>query len=151
MALSITSLGSGVPPVAPKDGACVPITDAQESVPIYLTVKEVYLRPPGYCLRLGVAQCGHLVLTVNDKENSTSAAEVINLDLTALGATPESHYGDLALAITLYGDGEAGRDGPKLEGRVNGSAQRAPLVVTLNVKTAKVCPGDAGGSPDAGG
>ena len=148
MALSIASIGDDI---TPKDGACIPVTDTQESVPIYLNVKQVYLRPPGYCNRLGVVQCGHLVLTVNGKENSTSAAELINLDLTALGATPESRYADLALAITLYADAEAGRDGTKLEGSVNGSVEHKPLVVTLKVKTAKSCPGTGSGSPDAGG
>lgn len=125
--------------LSPTNGACIAVgSDPNATVSVQTAVTNVLLRPPGACA--GIAQCGHLELTVNGVANSQSAATSVDVLLRKLA----DRTTDLTVEITLVDESGA----PLLDHSATPRPLRAAVVVTTRASCAKP---DAGGGGAGGG
>lgn len=111
--------------VSPEDGACVAIgSDPNARVPFVLKTTWLYLRPPGICG--DGAQCGQLVLWIDDELRARTASNVIEWDV----ASVVDRYGEFHARIAAVTD----------EGKSINDAEGKPLEVTRTFTTAVSCP-----------
>ncbi|HMY16797.1 MAG TPA: hypothetical protein PKA58_10800 [Polyangium sp.] len=117
---------------SPAEGACVAIgADPNARVSFVLKTSWLYLRPPGVCGE--AAQCGQLVLWINDEIVARAASNVIEWDV----ASAVNRYGEFHARIAAVAD-----DGKLIAdtGKYVAEAGDKPLEVTRTFTTAVTCP-----------
>src|SRR5689334_4751079 len=83
--------------VSPVEGACLAVSGGSDAyIPVVVNAANFQIRPPGTCS--GCANCGHLLLRVNDVDNNASSSSVVDVDFQ--GKLP-GHFGDFKLTVEL--------------------------------------------------